>query len=122
MGCKGPAATYNCPIVRWNDGTNWPIGAGHGCVACASPRFWEAMSPFYERLPNVKMFGVDVDAQTIGLAAIGRVRRHRVHVGAAPATGAERRPQADGTVVMEDAPSPDAPPPDEAGSTPAGQA
>ncbi len=37
MGCKGPQATYNCPIVRWNDGTSWPIGAGHGCIACASP-------------------------------------------------------------------------------------
>ena len=52
MGCKGPAATYNCPIVRWNDGTSWPIGAGHGCVACASPRFWDTMSPFYDRLPE----------------------------------------------------------------------
>ena len=38
MGCKGPQATYNCPIVRWNGGTSWPIGAGHGCIACASPR------------------------------------------------------------------------------------
>ena len=45
MGCKGPQATYNCPIVRWNDGTNWPIGAGHGCIACASPRFWERDEP-----------------------------------------------------------------------------
>ena len=59
MGCKGPAATYNCPIVRWNDGTSWPIGAGHGCVACASPRFWDTMSPFYDRLPDVNMLGVD---------------------------------------------------------------
>ena len=28
MGCKGPSATYNCPNVRWNDGTSWPIEAG----------------------------------------------------------------------------------------------
>jgi hydrogenase small subunit len=73
MGCKGPQATYNCPIVRWNSGTSWPIGAGHGCIACASPQFWARMSPFYGRLPNVKMFGGDVDAQTIGLGAIGVV-------------------------------------------------
>jgi hydrogenase small subunit len=73
MGCKGPQTTFNCPIVRWNDGTSWPIGAGHGCVGCASPRFWDRMSPFYERLPNVKMIGVDTTAQTIGLVAIGAV-------------------------------------------------
>ena len=25
MGCKGPSASYNCPNVRWNDGTSWPV-------------------------------------------------------------------------------------------------
>jgi hydrogenase small subunit len=73
MGCKGPAATFNCPIVRWNDATNWPIGAGHGCIACASPTFWSTMSPFYERLPNIQLFGVDASAQTIGLIAVAGV-------------------------------------------------
>ena len=73
MGCKGPAATYNCPNVRWNDGTSWPIEAGHDCIACASPEFWGTMSPFYERLPNVPGFGVDTTAETIGLAVIGGV-------------------------------------------------
>ena len=28
MGCKGPEATYNCPTVRWNDGTSWPVKVG----------------------------------------------------------------------------------------------
>ena len=104
MGCKGPQATYNCPIVRWNDGTNWPIGAGHGCIACASPRFWEAMSPFYERLPGVKMLGVDVDAQTIGLAAVGFVAvGTAIHAGGVIARRAGERRRAtvapDGTVI-----------------------
>jgi hydrogenase small subunit len=113
MGCKGPQATYNCPIVRWNDGTNWPIGAGHGCIACASPRFWEAMSPFYERLPGVKMFGVDVDAQTIGLAAVGFVGVATVAHGAGVVARrrSERRRATvapDGTVVAtDDAPTSD---------------
>ena len=53
MGCKGPEATYNCPTVRWNDGTSWPVKAGHGCIACASHRFWDTKSPFYKRLPSV---------------------------------------------------------------------
>ncbi len=60
MGCKGPAATFNCPVVQWNDHTSWPVRAGHGCIACASPRFWDHMSPFYDRLPNVPGFGVEV--------------------------------------------------------------
>lgn len=73
MGCKGPEATFNCPSVKWNDGTSWPVKAGHGCIGCASPQFWRQMSPFYERLPNVKLIGLDLDAQTIGLGAVGLV-------------------------------------------------
>ncbi len=46
MGCKGPVAYHNCPTVRYNDGMNWPIGSGHGCIACSEPDFWEM--PKYE--------------------------------------------------------------------------
>lgn len=49
MGCKGPVAFQNCPSIRWNEGTNWPVGAGHGCIACAAPNFWE--TPAYEPVP-----------------------------------------------------------------------
>lgn len=73
MGCKGPEATYNCPVVRWNDGTSWPVKSGHGCIACASYRFWDTKSPFYKRLPSVPGFGVDVDAGEIGLVLTGGV-------------------------------------------------
>ncbi len=41
MGCKGPVTHMNCPSVRWNEGTNWPVGSGHGCIGCAEPDFWE---------------------------------------------------------------------------------
>jgi hydrogenase small subunit len=47
MGCKGPQTYSNCPAVRWNDGASWPIGAGHGCVGCMAPRFWDTLTPFY---------------------------------------------------------------------------
>lgn len=70
MGCKGPAATYNCPNVRWNDGTSWPVQAGHNCIGCAAPEFWASMSPFYGRLPNVPGFGADTTAETVGIAVI----------------------------------------------------
>ena len=73
MGCKGPATNYNCPKIQWNDGTNWPIGVGHGCVGCAEPQFWDRMTPFYGRLPDVKGFGVDLTAEEIGIGVIGAV-------------------------------------------------
>jgi hydrogenase small subunit len=52
MGCKGPRTKSNCPQVKWNDGTCWPIAAGHGCVGCASPHFWDQLTPFYQELPD----------------------------------------------------------------------
>jgi hydrogenase small subunit len=73
MGCKGPATDYNCPRIQWNDGTNWPIGVGHGCVGCAQPGFWDTMTPFYQALPNVGGFGVEATAEDIGLGVIGTV-------------------------------------------------
>ena len=48
MGCKGPETKSNCRWVKWNDSTNWPIGAGHGCIGCATPSFWDKMTPFYQ--------------------------------------------------------------------------
>lgn len=67
MGCKGPETHHNCAAVRWNDGTSWPIGAGHGCIGCSEPGFWDANTPFYRRLPNVPGFGVQTTADEIGL-------------------------------------------------------
>jgi len=34
MGCKGPYADLNCSVVKFNEGTSWPVQAGHGCFAC----------------------------------------------------------------------------------------
>lgn len=71
MGCKGPQGYLNCPAQRWNGGVSWPVGAGHGCIACAAPRFWDTMTPFYRRLPDVPGFGVESTADTIGLTVTG---------------------------------------------------
>lgn len=73
MGCKGPSTFHNCPTVQWNGGTNWPIGAGHGCVGCSEPAFWDDMSPFYDRLPHVKTAGLDLTADRLGLTLVGAV-------------------------------------------------
>ena len=37
--------------VKWNDGTNWPVGAGHPCIGCTGSHFWDTESPFYVPLP-----------------------------------------------------------------------
>lgn len=72
MGCKGPETYKNCPSVQYNEGTNWPVRSGHGCIGCAAPHFWDTMSPFYRRLPKVPGFGVESTADKVGagLAAV----------------------------------------------------
>lgn len=47
VGCKGPMTFNNCSIVRYNEGTNWPIGVGRGCIGCSEPDFWDKYA--YER-------------------------------------------------------------------------
>jgi hydrogenase small subunit len=66
MGCKGPVTFQNCPTVRWNEGTNWPIGCGHPCIGCAEPDFWDKMTPFYKHLPAVAGFGAASSVDTVG--------------------------------------------------------
>jgi hydrogenase small subunit len=70
MGCKGPVAFQNCPIVRWNGGTNWPIGCGHPCVGCSEPAFWDRMTPFYAHLPGIPGYAAASHIDTIGAAAV----------------------------------------------------
>jgi hydrogenase small subunit len=70
MGCKGPTTYHNCPIVRWNQGTSWPVGAGHGCIGCSEPHFWDTNTPFYRRLPQVPGFGVQTTANDIGVGIV----------------------------------------------------
>jgi hydrogenase small subunit len=80
VGCKGPATYSPCPIFLWNTRTSWPIGAGHPCIGCTERNFWDTMSPFYTRLPNVAGFGVEQTADTIGAAlAIGAAAGAAAH-------------------------------------------
>ncbi len=48
LGCKGPVTYNNCPKVLFNQ-TNWPVAAGHPCIGCSEPDFWDSMSPFYQQ-------------------------------------------------------------------------
>lgn len=47
LGCKGPQTKSDCPSRKWNNGTNWCIGAESICIGCTEPNFPDRFSPFY---------------------------------------------------------------------------
>ncbi len=73
VGCKGPETFSNCPSVRFNDVDAWPVSVGHGCIGCTEPNFWDTMTPFYERLPNVQIPGTSgiTDVDSAGKTILG---------------------------------------------------
>jgi hydrogenase small subunit len=83
LGCKGPETFANCPTVRYADGTSWAVKAGHGCIGCTMPGFWDAMSPVYGRLPAPLPFAPGISAEQLGLALVGGVTALAVAHGAA---------------------------------------
>jgi hydrogenase small subunit len=112
MGCKGPATFHNCPDIRWNSGTSWPIACGHPCIGCAEPKFWDRMTPFYSHIAGLG--GVPVDELGLwltggvaaglaghGLVRLGaRVQEHR------KAKAAQQAPAPDATPPAHDDPEP----------------
>jgi quinone-reactive Ni/Fe-hydrogenase small subunit len=68
VGCKGPYTFNNCSRERFNQHTSWPVQAGHGCIGCSEPDFWDTMAPFEEPLANKKFesIGADATADSIG--------------------------------------------------------
>lgn len=107
VGCKGPMTSANCSKFRYNDRVSWCIGAGAPCIGCAEPGWVDKFAGFYERLPGVKIPGIEgveagadkigvvVGAATavgivghaIGTAMSGRFKRE------APANEAEKPPE-----------------------------
>jgi NiFe hydrogenase small subunit HydA len=67
MGCKGPYTYGNCPKVRYNDGTSWPIMAGHGCMGCYEPAFWDTMAPLEKPITDdaIGVKGVEAKVNTV---------------------------------------------------------
>jgi hydrogenase small subunit len=80
VGCKGPETFSPCPIFMWNNKESWPIGAGHPCIGCTEPNFWDTMTPFYTRLPNTAGIPVERTADIVGgvltAAAVGGIALH----------------------------------------------
>lgn len=71
VGCKGPQTYHNCAWVEYNENTSWPIKGGHGCIGCSEPNFWDNMQPFYERLPKLKLPGIEGTADFVGMTLVG---------------------------------------------------
>ena len=75
VGCKGPYTFNNCSREKFNQHTSWPVQAGHGCIGCSEPDFWDAMGPFEEPLGN-KLYqtvygeGADRTADKVGVALL----------------------------------------------------
>lgn len=46
LGCRGPVTRTDCPIRRWNERVNWPIGDNTPCIGCAQFGFPDLMEPF----------------------------------------------------------------------------
>ena len=67
MGCRGPSTYNSCGIIKWNEGTSYPIQSGHPCLGCSEAGFWDN-SPFYKRKPTINAFGIEATADQIGLA------------------------------------------------------
>ncbi len=71
VGCKGPYTYANCGKVRFNDGISWPIMAGHGCIGCTEPAFWDTMAPLEKPLPDKSYGGGEKTVDNIGIALTG---------------------------------------------------
>jgi len=77
VGCKGPYTFNNCSRERFNQHTSWPVQAGHGCIGCSEPDFWDTMGPFERPLDDhlyQSVFageGADRTADKIGIGLLG---------------------------------------------------
>jgi quinone-reactive Ni/Fe-hydrogenase small subunit/[NiFe] hydrogenase small subunit len=71
MGCKGPYTNANCPQVRFNQAMSWPVMAGHGCIGCTEPDFWDKMAPLEKPVHEGAVLpfgGIEATADKVGVA------------------------------------------------------
>jgi len=73
MGCKGPMTFNNCSVIKYNSGTNWPVGAGHGCIGCSEPDFWDKYAqerPMADTKFKAPTGGVEKSVDEFGLGLL----------------------------------------------------
>jgi hydrogenase small subunit len=109
MGCRGPSTYNSCSTIRWNGGVSYPIGSGHGCIGCSEAGFWDN-GPFYERLSNVPLPGVQANPDTVGktlailtgAGAGAHLLSHWVQRAGVPLTGKREPPEAAAGAAKKD--------------------
>lgn len=96
VGCKGPYTFNNCSTQKFNQGTSWPIQAGHGCMGCSEPDFWDKMGivhePLGDRLYHTVFGGLGADA-TADKIGIGLLTVTAVGIAAHAAISVVKKPK-----------------------------
>jgi hydrogenase small subunit len=102
VGCKGPSTFSACPVLKWNLGTNWPIGAGHPCIGCTEKQFFDRFTPFYQALPDVTGLGIEASAEKVGWGLVGAtVVGVGLHAGITALRLADSRRAAEGSEPLQ---------------------
>jgi hydrogenase small subunit len=106
----------NCPTVRYGDGVSWNVRAGHGCIGCFAPNFWDGYSPAYRRLGSPVPFFPSLTVDTVGAALVGGIGVVAVAHGAGMASRSKYRERvarraAATAELVPDEPAADAPAP-----------
>ena len=87
MGCKGPFTWNNCTTAEYNQDISFPMRAGHGCIGCSQPLFWDRMTPFEKPNADAKIIipGVEATADEFGVglfaAAGAGIAAHAIYTG-----------------------------------------
>jgi hydrogenase small subunit len=80
VGCRGPV-TYNaCSVVKWNEGTSFPIQSGHPCIGCSEPGYWDNR-PMYTHVAGIGLPGfanADKVGQLVAIGAAGAIAAQSV--------------------------------------------
>jgi len=96
VGCKGPYTFNNCSRQKFNEGTSWPVQAGHGCMGCSEPDFWDTMGVIYEpladRLYHTTFGGLGSDA-TADRIGLGLLTVTAIGIAAHAAVSAVKKPK-----------------------------
>jgi quinone-reactive Ni/Fe-hydrogenase small subunit len=121
MGCKGPETSNNCGTVLYNEGTSWPIGAGHGCIGCSEVDFWDRyaqerpLAVTNVNAPGLFGWGVENSVDKFGLGLLtlvgAGIAAHAVASGVAHYRGRGTHPAMAPTEAAPAAKPPATPPP-----------
>jgi len=96
VGCKGPYTFNNCSRQKFNEGTSWPVQAGHGCMGCSEPDFWDTMGvlrePLGDKLYHTTFGGLGADA-TADKIGVGLLTVTAVGIAAHAAIAIVKKPK-----------------------------